>query len=1113
MSQINSNYQLLIIKLDEFIRKYYVNQLIKGALYTIGLILFLFTAFNLLEYYFYLSTTVRKLMFYSFIGASIYSTISWLIIPLIHYFKLGSVISHEQAAHIIGSHFADVKDKLLNILQLRNQANQNPISKDLILASINQKSDEIKLVPFQSAINLYQNKKYLRFALPPLLLLLLILIGAPSIIKEGTNRLINNDKEYEKEAPFKFVIDTTQLKAIQNSNYDLTIKVNGNILPKDAFIDINNYQYKLKKIDNNTFSYTFNNVQKDTPFKLSAGEFSSKGYILDVIEKPNILNLQVQLHYPEYIGRADETIQNNGDITVPTGTTISWLINTIYTDKIDIIFNDKTNVIFKKQGANYFTLSKKVLTDEIYKLFVANDLIKYADSMRYSINVIPDLYPAISVEKFEDSLNKKKFYFVGEASDDYGLKALSFNYQIKRKDGTQSALAKIPLQSPANKQVQYTHNWNIQDLNLNQGDEVNYYFEVLDNDGVKGSKSARTGLMTYAVPTEEQIEKLTQKNNDEIKEDLKKAMQESKKIQEEAKKIQEKLLQEKDLDFQAKKQIEKLTERQKELEKTMKNAKENFKENMKMQNEFNKKDEVLMQKQEQIQKMFDQLENKEMKELLKKIEDLMQKLEKNEALEKMEEMKVNDEELEKELDRMQEIFKKMEVESQLDEVTEKLEELAKKQEELAKATEEKEKSKDELAKKQDEINKEFKKLQDKLDDTEKKNKELEKPMDMPNTKEDEKDIKKDIEDSKEDIEKSENSKASKKQKSGASKMKKMASKMKSKKKENESEQAEEDMKTIRQLLENLVNLSFDQEKLMNEFNTVGETTPRYVKLTQQQYKLKDDFVMIEDSLHALSKRVYQIESFVTEKVTDIKQNIKESIGMLEERIKYKAQENQQRTMKNVNDLALMLSETLDQMQQQQKESDKPGSGSCNKPGGKGKGGKEPKDKMSGGQKSLNDQLKKMKDGMDGKNGQPKMSKDFAQMAGKQAAMRRAMQEKQKELQQRGNGSKELQEIIDQMDKVETDLVNKKLTNETINRQDQILTRMLESEKAERERKQDEERKAEIATDEQNKKIPPNVEEYIKKRQAEIEMFKTANPTLKPYYKQLVEEYFKTLKVK
>jgi len=352
-----------------------------------------------------------------------------------------------------------------------------------------------------------------------------------------------------------------------------------------------------------------------------------------------------------------------------------------------------------------------------------------------------------------------------------------------------------------------------------------------------------------------------------------------------------------------------------------------------------------------------------------------------------------------------------------------------------------------------------------------------------------------------------NKNASKSQKQAAQKMKEMAQAMAMQMQSGQMEQMEEDMEALRQLLENLVGLSFDQEELMNAFTTSEINTPHYTGLVQNQYKLKDDFGLIEDSLQALSKRVFQIESFITEKVSEIKSNLRDGISQLEERKIPFAAKHQQVTMKNVNDLALMLNEVMEQMQQQMSGM-MAGSQMCNKPGGKGQQGRKPMDQIGQGQQDLNQQLQQLKEGL--KNGQPGSSKEFAQMAAKQAALRKALRELAKEKQQQGQGDKELQDIIDQMNKVEIDLVNKKLSNETLQRQKEILTRLLEAEKSEREREYDQKRKAEVASLKE-RKMPPSLEEYIKKREAEIEMYKTVSPTLKPFYKYLVEEYFKSLK--
>lgn len=1108
----HDNYRLLIEKLDQFTRKFYVNQLIRGSLYSVGLILALFLGMSLLENYFFFPSGGRKLLFFSFIGISFAALSVWVITPLLHYFRLGKLISHEQAAQIIGSHFGDVKDKLLNILQLHNQVSDQANLRELILASINQKSEEIKPVPFKAAINLSNNKKYLRYALPPLLLLLIILFAAPSIIKESANRLIHSNREFSKPAPFQFVVNTDSLSVVQFQDYQLNVKVEGNQLPNEVFIEIDDYQYRLTKDAANLFSYKFSNVQKDVEFYLYSSGVNSQDFTLDVLEKPNVVGFEVKLDYPSYTQRPDETLNSTGDLVVPQGTQIDWIFNTQFTDQINLYFSTQNTTAqpAKRFSDDLFTYKRKAMRDELYKLFISNKKISNADSISYTITVIPDLYPNISVEKIQDSTNQKLLFFLGEASDDYGLLNLAFNYRIKRQKSGQGAMVTTKLPKPNGKQARYNYTFDVETLGLQPGDEVTYYFEVFDNDGVNGSKSAKTNVMVYAMPTVEEFKNLAQKNNDEIKDNLKKALEESKKIQEDMKKVREKLLQEKDLDWQNRKELEKLLDRQKELEKQIEESKQSFEENLKNQEEYSEVDESIREKQEQLQKLFDEALSEEMKKMMEEIEEMLEKMEKDGALEKMEDMQLSDEEMEKELDRMLEMFKQLEVEQQIQETIDELQKLAEEQEKLSEQTENKELKQEELEQKQEDINEKFDDIQEKMDELEKKNEELENPKELGDQEQEKKEIEDELKNSQQQIQQQQNSKASKSQKKAAGKMKNMANSLSMSMQAGEMQQMQEDMASLRQLLENLVGLSFNQEDLIKQFNNVDINTPKYVQLGQQQFKLKDDFKIVEDSLQALSKRVYQIESYVTEKVTEIKNNMRQGIDDLEERRKPQAADQQQRAMKNLNDLALMLSEVMNQMQQQMSGM-MSGNQMCTNPGGQqGKQGNVPKDKMSQGQQSLNEQLKQMKQKLD--KGQGVSSKEFAQAAARQSALRKALREKSQEMQKKGKGSKELQELIEQMDKVETELVNKRLNNDVLKRQEDILTRLLEHEKAERERDQDEKRKAEIAKNTE-KRMPPSLEEYIKKREAEIEMYKTVSPALKPYYKFLVEEYFKSLNSK
>ena len=1110
MESRKGNYEMLVAKLDQFIRKFYINKLIRGSLYTIGLVLALFLIFNILEYNFYFEMGVRKLMFGSFIASSLIALTMWVLLPLIKYLGLGKTISHEQAADIIGSHFGDVKDKLLNVLQLKKQADQLP-NAALLTASIDQKTDSIKLVPFKSAIDLRNNKQYLKYAGPPILALLVILFAAPSIIKDGTHRLINNSEEFERAAPFSFVMQNDNPTVVQYDDYTLDIKVEGEVLPAEAYIEVDNFQYRLTKKDQDTYSYTFRNVQKETPFRIYSGLVSSDIKNLNVLAKPSLSAFSVKLDYPGYTGRKDEVIDNIGDLVVPEGTRARWTFDTQHTDDVKMVFTNANKTIEgKRADERRFAINKRLFRNDYYKVYITNANVPKGDSVSYTLNVIKDEYPTISVEEIKDSLEKTIIYFVGQASDDYGLSNLTFNYSITKENGRSQAPQIVKVISPKGREAQYSHTFDLAELELSPGDNVTYYFEVKDNDAVNGAKSAKTGVKSFAKPTIEEFKEQEEQNEEEIKKNLKEANKNMDKLQEQFKKMREKLLQEKELDWQDKKELEKLLEEQKKIQEKLEEAKKKFDENKENQEEFNKPNEQMQEKQEKLEQMFEEALSPEKQDLMEKIQEMMQELNKEDALEMMEQMEQQNETTEKEMDRLEELYKQLEMEMDVNEMVEELEKLAEEQEELAEKTEEEKAPKEELKKEQEKLNEKMEELEKEMKELEKKNEELSPPKNLGDQNEEQMDdIQEDMEESQEQMEQSDNKGASKSQKSAAKKMKQMASGLQSSMEGGEQEQQEEDIKVIRQILENLVTLSFDQETLVDEIAVTSTVTPRFVDLLQEQFKLKDDFKIVEDSLTALANRNDKIQGYVLEKVSDIKRDFKKGITKLEERKVPDASNLQRRTMTSINDLALMLEESMQNMQESMSSS-MPGSQMCQKPGGKGQGksGKVPSDKISEGSKGVGEKMKGMSDKQ--KSGGKNSAKDFAEAAAKQAAMRKALQDMKKDAQEQGQGTNELDEIIDMMNKIETDLVNKKLDGEMLKRQQDITTRLLEAEKAARQREYDNKRKAEVGTD-KKRELPPSLQEYLKKREAEVEMYKSVSPALRPYYKSLVDQYYKALK--
>jgi len=1109
-----SYYDLLIFKLDQFTRKFYLNKLLRGSIYFIGMLTLAFILVALLEHQFYFSKITRKILFYSFLGLTGFAFFSWIVSPLLHYMRLGKMISHEEASRIIGTHFKDVKDKLLNVLQLKSQS-INFSDKSLIEASINQKASELKPIPFVAAIDLNKNRKYLRYALIPVSLLMGIIFLAPSLIKDSTTRLIQNNKDFAKAAPFSFGLINQKLEAIQNEDFNLEVLVSGNFLPSEAYIEYDNFQYRLRPgEDPGTYTYTFGNVQKDTKFRIYSGEIKSEEFTLEVILKPVISDFEVRLEYPSYTGRKNESFKNTGGLIVPVGTKVSWNINTENTDLLEYRLSESNQ---KSEGSrrseNEFQFSTRIMKDQSYTLYLNNNKLSKPDTIQYQITAIADQYPLINAESFEDSTQAGIVYFGGELSDDYGLKDLTFNYQIKNKSGKTLPEKSVKVNLTNGKASTFRHVLDMEALGLLPGDHISYYFEVWDNDGVNGSKSTRSTIMEHHLASQEELAQKEEANSEDIKKNLEEAVKEAQKLQDKLNEYRNKLRQKKDLEWQNKKDFEKLIKQQEDIQQKFEKAQKKFEENLKKQEQHSNPDEKLQEKQQQLQQHFNESMNKEMQQLMNQIQQLMQELQKDQAIQMTEQFQNKSEDMKKEMDRLLELFKQLELEKNIKDQIDKLRELANEQMELKEKTEKKSEDAADLKKQQEEINKKFEDLKKKQDEIQKKNQELEQPKKIEDQKKNAEEAKKSLENAKDKLEKKQNDGASKDQKEGVDKMNEMADQMESQMEQNEKEQQEEDIRVLRQLLENLVGLSFEQELLSKTFEQTQVQSPKYVTLVQEQFKLKTNFKLIQDTLEALSKRVVEIESFVGEKVSEINENFGKTIEKLEDRQIQMANTHQGKIMKNVNDLAVMLSETMNNKQKEQNSScNKPGSKSCKKPGKskspKGKKGKVPMDKIVEGQQKVGEEMKKL--GEKNKKGEGKLSKEFAEMAAEQAKLRKMLEDFEKEKKEQGLGSQEMKEAIEQMNKTEKELVNKQLTNETLKRQQEITTRLLEAERAEREREYKEERKSETGT-KIERSFPAGLEEYLKQRQAETEWFQHVSPDLRPFYKKLVEEYFNRTK--
>jgi len=1103
-----ATYNELLINLRQYKKKYYLNRLVRGSLITIGLTSTVFLAIALTEHFGRFNSFVR-LSFLLLLAASFsYTLISWIITPIIKLFQLDKSLSNEEASKQIGSFFPEIKDKLTNTLQLH--ASTDLGNNDLILASIQQKTKELNTFTFSGAIDISENRKYLRYVLPPIFLIIILLIVIPSLLTESANRIIKYNNQFLAPAPFQFKVLNKNLSAYKNQDLEVSLELLGNEIPDHCYILIHGQRYKLKKKNEGEFSYEFKNIQRNESFRFEAAGFLSQDYALDVTVKPDILGLDIVLEYPAYIKKQSESIKNGGNLTVPEGTVATWNIQTVHTEQLDVQFESDKNKLFKSEkSGDQFRFRKTLKNDDKYSIQINRQKGAQIAPIQYSLTVVKDQYPSIVVEEFRDSTLLEEIQFGGSLSDDYGISRLQIQYVIKDADKKiiQKGGKQIPVERGTSSQTFY-FTWSIDSIKINPGQELEYYLEVFDNDGINGSKSTKSILFSWKIPSKEELEEELKTNSSSASNQFQDLAEQAKQLQKEMQQLEERTKTKKQLTWQDKKAMEEMVKKHQELEKELQQLKENLNKLQEKQDKFDPASQELAEKMKQLEKLMNELLDEETKKLMAELEKLLQENAKKEDIDKtMKDLSNKDKFLEKEIERNLEIFKQMQFDRALENNIQKLDELAKKQEDLSEKTLEQKSSKEELVKEQEELNKEFDKLQEDMKNLDELNKELEDKKPLENLDQEEQAIDQEMQKSSEQLKGDQNKKAGSSQKNASDKMKEMSGKMQEMKSNMESQQAEENMKDLRQILDNLLHVSFEQEALMKEFRKVQQTDPRYIALGQQQLKLKDDSKIIKDSLYALAKRVPQIEAFVTKEVLAMNQYMDAAVQHIKERRPDLASSDEQFAMTSMNNLALMLNEVLKQMQQQMAANQpKMGNAQCNKPK-PGSSGKPKTGNTSQMQQQLSQKIEQLKkSGLSGKS----LSEELAKLAAEQEMLRKSLQEMEKMMkEQGGNPSNEIKKLSDMMEQTERDLVNKNITNETIMRQREIQTRLLEAEKSIRERDWDNTRESKTA-DQKPNDFPPSLEKYLKAKEKQLELIKTIPPSYTPYFKEEIDDYFKTL---
>ncbi|MFT4670744.1 MAG: hypothetical protein ACI945_000076 [Pseudohongiellaceae bacterium] len=276
-----------------------------------------------------------------------------------------------------------------------------------------------------------------------------------------------------------------------------------------------------------SYSFFIPSIDEDTNYYVNfdeAGEQSSPQYQITLFDLPQVEMIDLEFDYPEYTLLDNYREENSGDMIVPEGTVVDFSVTFNKPireallmfgglgdaegnegDKIGDLApyeNIELDLIESNVGRGQFTVTR----DGIYQITAKDfDDLESIDPLDYFIRVIEDTPPELVLQRpgsDQDVMPLEEVVIEVSASDDYGLSKFALNYSVVGADEVEVDF----LPSTQTKQITGDELIYLEDLSVEPGDFVSYYFTLADNNGLDGPAEVVSDIyFLQVVPTDQEF--------------------------------------------------------------------------------------------------------------------------------------------------------------------------------------------------------------------------------------------------------------------------------------------------------------------------------------------------------------------------------------------------------------------------------------------------------------------------------------------------------------------------------------------------------------------------------------------------------------------------------
>ncbi|MDQ7799326.1 MAG: DUF4175 family protein [Candidatus Edwardsbacteria bacterium] len=839
-------------------------------------------------------------------------------------------------------------------------------------------------------------------------------------------------------------------------------------------------------------------IDSSLAYRIVLGRRQSRFYRIDCYTPLLLSDIRIKITPPRYTGFQVRQTENQGDITAIRGSRVDIsAVSTLPLEEAGLTFDRSGQKDVAITEGRQLSASFYVGKGENYRLWgrtAQGDT--FVNPAEYRITCLEDEPPVIEITSPEGEIllgENMKVSLTGLAGDDLGLSAVRLGYLSRDREQHQdiSRWQKCPVEAA----VEYV--WDVGRLDVLPGDSVAYWLEALDNDAVSGAKMGRSRVQIIRVPTIEDIYRSLAQTDSAVMEEIGQTEKSRSQLNQEIDKLAQSLKEARKIDWQQQAAAEQVLERQQELADQLEKAMEQAAQDLAQRENKWSFDQETMEKLAQLRELFDQVATDKMRQDMERLRQALDKLDKQEVSRALDNLKLSQEDFKRQLDQTLELLKELQQERQMEKLDRQLQDLTQRQKDLKEKTEGRpnDNLNQRLSAEQKGLAEDLKKISGEMQELARElrepNREASQKLSESADRLQQKQTGRKMEKASQSLSRNENSQAADLQKQVLSELSMISAGMQSARSSMRQAKSKAAAQAVRQRVRDLLDLSRQQESL-NQSGTDAAADRN--DLANQQQIIRRQAERIRQELDNMARNNLLLSPRSQQMMQEASRQMDQAAQAHSEGRGDQAQKGGQKALAALNGAAISLMES-----------------SSGQGGGSGDMMQDLAG-LSGQQQSINDGTSSMLPLPQEGGGQlsQQARSQMSRMAARQEAVRQGMEEFNQKYGGRRDKTGRMDDLVEEMKQVIEDLKKQQVSRQTIERQERILTRMLDAQQSLKERDFSKQRRSESGRRPVDSYRPPRTDKGKWTPQG-LPAWKNWRQEYYPLeYKEILEEYFRSL---